>query len=263
MKRLLMVLLLVASALCALDLSPIGAPTGGACIVMDKGFYVICYRADWKIPQWVAEHVTREQLTAPPVPRKDAFRPDPDLKPGGRAELADYRHSGYDRGHQVPAGDCRYSREAMASTFLLSNMAPQTPQMNQVVWRELEVAVRSLAEHDGDIWIITGPIGVGEKTIGNNRVAVPQSFFKAIFSPQSLRVYMFVIPNATTKKWADLDKFRVMPHRVEELTGLELFRNVIAWKHAMETPMPIYPMIGPDAKQQTSIKKQPKRKRRD
>ena len=112
----------------ALDLSPICTPQGGSCTVMDRTYYVICYQPEWRIPEWVAEHVTREQLLAPAVPRKDAFRPDPDV-PAGRAELLDYQGSGYDRGHQAPAGDFRYSIEAMRATFLLSNMAPQRPEM--------------------------------------------------------------------------------------------------------------------------------------
>ena len=42
-----------------------------------------------------------------------------------RAKLSDYLRSGFDRGHQVPAADAKWSQEAMNSTFALSNMCPQ------------------------------------------------------------------------------------------------------------------------------------------
>lgn len=90
-----------------------------------------------KIPLWVAEHVTAAQFGGD-VTRDDKFQPDPLLKPGARAELADYKGSGYDRGHQAPAGNETRDEKLKSETFYLSNMAPQAPRMNQQIWRKLE-----------------------------------------------------------------------------------------------------------------------------
>jgi DNA/RNA endonuclease G (NUC1) len=74
--------------------------------LLDKGYFVICHSPELRIPLWVGEHVTRADVVCDqPTERTDDFRPDPDLEKGRRAELADYRTSGYDRGHQAPAGD--------------------------------------------------------------------------------------------------------------------------------------------------------------
>jgi endonuclease G, mitochondrial len=263
--RIIVAFLSVVSQEWALDLSPIGTPQGGSCTVMDKSFYVICYQPEWKIPEWVAEHVTREQLLAPAVPRKDAFRPDPAV-PAGRAELSDYKGSGYDRGHQAPAGDFRYSVEAMRATFLLSNMAPQRPEMNRVIWRDLEVAVRSLIAHEGDAWIITGPVGVQTdqlyvplvwpaNVIGAHQVVVPEAFFKAALCAG--KVYVFIVPNQRNKRWTALATYETTLNSVESLTGLAMFRAVVNYIELEGTlnPLPVYPVIGPDAEQTKAIKR--------
>jgi endonuclease G, mitochondrial len=262
--KLLLALLTILPWAWALDLSPIGAPQGGSCTVMDRTYYVICYQPEWKIPEWVAEYVTREQLLAPAVPRKDAFRSDPDV-PAGRAELSDYQGSGYDRGHQAPAGDFRYSVEAMRATFLLSNMAPQRPEMNRVIWRDLEIAVRSLIAHEGDAWIITGPVGVlsgvigggywdPPVTIGAHQVAVPGGFFKAVLC--NSKAYVFIVPNQRNKHNA-LATYETTLNSAESLTGLAMFRAVANYSELESTlnPLPVYPVIGPDAEQTKAIKR--------
>ncbi|MEN6373442.1 MAG: DNA/RNA non-specific endonuclease [Smithella sp.] len=66
------------------------------------------------------------------IPRYDKFRPDPDLKEEARAELSDYKKSGYERGHMAPAVDMRWYQKAMVECFFLFNMVPQVEiGMNQ------------------------------------------------------------------------------------------------------------------------------------
>lgn len=60
---------------------------------------------------------------------------DMDVK-GGRQELEDwYGHSlPIDHGHLCPAGDCKWSKEAMEQSFLLTNMCPQNSNLNRGDW---------------------------------------------------------------------------------------------------------------------------------
>ena len=60
---------------------------------LDKAFFVICQDMNWKIPVWVGYHLTENGLEGSEK-RTNDFRPDLDLRPGERAELADYRGSG-------------------------------------------------------------------------------------------------------------------------------------------------------------------------
>lgn len=48
--------------------------------------------------------------------RGDDFREDPEI-PTGSATLADYRRSGYDRGHLAPAADMAFSVRTMSDSF--------------------------------------------------------------------------------------------------------------------------------------------------
>ena len=98
--------------------------------------YVLEHSSVDKIALWVCEHVTLAEITSKPgVKRRDKFAPDPQLDPQERAELADYRRSGFDRGHQAPAGDQSSSQQLKDETFFLSNMAPQIGSgFNRNVW---------------------------------------------------------------------------------------------------------------------------------
>jgi DNA/RNA endonuclease G (NUC1) len=79
-------------------------------------------------------------LTVPE--RKNAFHAEPMLPKEERAELADYEHTGFDRGHMAPSGDMP-SLEAQQESFSLANIAPQTPELNRGIWEGIEAAVPS------------------------------------------------------------------------------------------------------------------------
>ena len=125
---------------------------GGTCGFLIKEHYVTCHNDETLVPDWVTYHLTRENLEGDAA-RRNNFRPDPELAPGQRAELVDYRHSGFDRGHMAPAAAFKRSVTAMSETFFLSNMAPQRPNLNRRLWARLEAQVRTLAETHGSIWV--------------------------------------------------------------------------------------------------------------
>jgi len=94
--------------------------------------YVLEHSSLDKIPLWVCEGVSKDQLEGSEA-RTNPFQADPELPAGERAELRDYKNSGYDRGHQAPAGDQTTNLELKRETFYLSNMAPQIPKLNQQI----------------------------------------------------------------------------------------------------------------------------------
>jgi len=115
---------------------------GGECQVLINDWFITCHDNSKRIPQWVSYHLNAV-LLAGSTKRSDDFRPDSELPEGERAELADYAGSGYDRGHMAPAAAFKRSEAAMSEAFKLSNMAPQTPSLNRVMWRLLEEDVRN------------------------------------------------------------------------------------------------------------------------
>ena len=206
---------------------------GGGCTPLVKEVFITCHDAQKRVPEWVTYHLTREDLAQVEVERTDDFRPDPELSDEERAELADYRGSGYDRGHMAPAADFKRSRLAMSTTFLLSNMAPQRPQLNRGRWAMLEDAVRQLANDHGSVWIYTGPLyldsdgrpAAGTQTI-NGRVTVPSHFYKAVLCEHDSgthEMFAYIMPNGTEPVTGALTEYVVTVDAIEAATGLDLF----------------------------------------
>ncbi len=228
--QLLLALLLAAPALPAglsrcTEHTRYGAP-GLAPELLCRAGYALSHDAVNKVPAWVAYHLTAGRMEGT-VARTNDFRADPDLAPGERSELADYRGSGFDRGHMAPARAMAWSRRAMSESFLLSNMAPQVGVgFNRGIWRVLEGLVRAWTRERGDLYVVTGPIypdagGAGAgRTIGPNRVAVPTHFYKVIFDPVRVEALAFILPNAKLRT-ADLPSYLTSVDEVERRTGLD------------------------------------------
>lgn len=197
----------------------------GEIVVSHPGFTLL-YDEDHEQARWVAYHLTRDELYGTAT-RKDNFRSDPSI-PTGSAELADYKGSGYDRGHLIPAGDLTWSEEAMSASFYLSNMSPQDGSFNRGIWSQLEATVRNFANTEGAVYVVTGPVLTDGpyKAIGKNEVSVPNAYYKVIldYEEPELKAIGFVLPNEGSK--ADLKSFATSVREVEELTGIDFFHRL-------------------------------------
>lgn len=185
----------------------------------------ISFNPNAHIPNWVAWELTAEE-TQGTEKRKASFRPDYDVE--GCPTLDDYRNSGYQRGHMVPAGDMKWSPEAMSESFYLTNMCPQTSALNSGAWNKLENKCRMLAVNQGPVYIIAGPVIDGKpiEYIGQSRVYVPGKFFKVILSPYSTpaRGIGFIFPNGRVD--GGMQKCAVSIDDVEALTGHDFFSSL-------------------------------------
>lgn len=100
--------------------------------LLDKGFFVVSYNNSKGTPNWVAWRLAKEYLGD--APRKP-FHPDPDLPSALKKVLpADYKNSGFDRGHLCPHSDRDKTDEMSKATFVMTNMMPQSPENNQKAW---------------------------------------------------------------------------------------------------------------------------------
>ncbi|MBS1102925.1 DNA/RNA non-specific endonuclease [Gluconobacter sp. Dm-62] len=147
--------------------------------------YAVLVSEASKGPLWSAEDLTEENLEiADRTRRQGSFFLDTRLPYSMRASLEDYRASGYDRGHMTPSGD-EPGIEAQQQSFLLSNIVPQTAELNRGPWEGVESAVRGWARQEGEIFIVTGPGYDPDRaqTIGKGRIPVPAVTWKAIYDP--------------------------------------------------------------------------------
>lgn len=187
--------------------------------------YTVSYNKDLKLPNWVSYELTRKE-TKGKEKRNDRFIADP-LVIGSIATNADYTRSGYDKGHMAPAADMKWSSQAMKESFYFSNMCPQHPQLNRRGWKNLEEKIRDWAIADSAIVIICGPIvNKQPKTIGKNKVAVPQQFFKVILSPyvKPMRAIGFLFNNKQAVE--PLSTYAVTIDSIERLTNMDFFASL-------------------------------------
>ncbi|KAF9099789.1 nuclease [Mortierella sp. GBA35] len=210
-------------------------------VFMREG-YVASYNRQFRHPNWVAEHITAESLkSGEGVGRGNSqFKEDltvPDLY---RAKLSDYLRSGYDRGHMVPAADCKSAQTAMDETFYLSNIAPQVGEgFNRDYWAHFENFCRTLTKKYQDVYVITGPLYlpyqdptdnkyyIKHEVIGNPpNISVPTHFYKVILTDRGngdMTVGAFVLPNNKIHNDVPLTAFQVPVEAVEKASGLKFF----------------------------------------
>lgn len=191
-------------------------------IITHKG-YTVSYNYDWKIPNWVAYELTDWEVEGE-VPRYDRFKPDPMVPQNATATTNDYKYSGFDRGHMAPAADMKWDEQAMKESFYLSNICPQNPNLNGGVWKDLEEQVRDLASQKGRIFVVCGPI-VNDtlNTIGENKVVVPQAFFKVLLQEDGGKIHTigFVYENVSGRK--PMASYAMSVDEVEEITNIDFF----------------------------------------
>ncbi|KAG0718851.1 Endonuclease G, mitochondrial [Chionoecetes opilio] len=202
--------------------------------------YVISYDTRNRVPYWVCEHLTPENVTKnPEVDRaKCDFHHDDSIHEYFRSENRDYKGSGFDRGHMAAAGNHRLSQKDCHQTFLLSNMAPQVGKgFNRDKWNELESHCRKLTRNNANVYVCTGPLYlprqeedgklyVKYQVLGQNHVAVPTHFFKVVVCEThsgTLELESFLLPNAVIGDSTPLSTFHVPVEVVERASGLLFF----------------------------------------
>ena len=149
----------------------------------------------------------------------------------------DYSGSGYDRGHIAPSADRTRNEADNSSTFLMSNMMPQVPEVNRGVWGDLEEYCRELVQQGKELYIIAGPVG-SKGSIGKKEmIAVPAKTWKVIVVldrpglgvlgiTANTRAIAVSMPNDASVKGSGWKSFRVSVRQVERDTGLNFLSNV-------------------------------------
>lgn len=211
----------------SLSIDGLELPAHDGDILRRKG-YTLSYNGEWKIPRWVAWVLTADRLKGK-AKRTDEFLPDPDLPERARAFDSDYYRSRYDRGHMAPAGDMKWSQQAMAESFLLSNICPQAPNLNRGDWNELEEQCRKWAQRGEVLYIVCGPVVKPDvkhkRVVGKGKVLVPDGFFKTVLvMGDEPRAVGFLYPNEDCN--SPIASYAVTVDSVEQVTGLDLYPSL-------------------------------------
>ncbi|MDQ3322006.1 MAG: DNA/RNA non-specific endonuclease, partial [Acidobacteriota bacterium] len=196
--------------------------------------YALSYNSSRGTANWVSWRIAESDFGA--TDRQNNFRPDPNLPPGFvRVTPADYAGSGFDRGHLSPSADRSNSEEANSLTFLMTNMIPQTGDLNRNPWEELETYSRNLVKRGNvDLYVVAGVYG--EKGKLKKKVAIPTNNWKIIVAVpegagisainENTHVIAVDMPNTTGIASDDWRKFRTTVRSIEQKTGYNFLSNL-------------------------------------
>lgn len=200
-------------------------PTSTTGEVVNHSFYTLSYNEPFEQAEWVSYVLDKEHLTYDDR-KRPYFIEDPFVSTKS-ADWKNFKGSGYDRGHLVPAGDRRFSEQAYNETFYTSNISPQNREFNAGIWNDLEQQARRWAKRYGTLYVITGGVLThGLLEIGEEDVDVPDLFYKIIArkNGNQLITIAFLIPNKPQSK--ALSHFTVSIDALEEVTGIDFFHGL-------------------------------------
>ena len=193
--------------------------------------YAVGYSARTLTPLWSAEKLTGADVEhAWSLHRTDDFHAEPALLGNPRAELSDYRHSGYDRGHMTPSADMP-DAASQDESFSLANVVPQDRDNNRFIWADIEQTVRRIARANGTIYVVTGPIISSAPVRLRARVAVPVALYKAVDVPGH-GAAAYISNNISVRNW------RAVPVQALVDAGIDPFPGVSDREKDAVLPLP-------------------------
>lgn len=216
--------------------------------LMVKPQFALSYNSRKGTPNWVSYRLRKSDMGKA---QRGMFHPDAELpRKFFAVKPFDYHFNttGMTRGHMCPSSHRNNTETNAHSTFVMTNMVPQTEELNAGAWETLERYCRDLAFRENkEMYIVCGPHGVGGrtdkgffKTIGDGHVTVPKSCWKVVMvldalgkSPLSkvntkTRLLAVVMPNDRTPDKADWRDYVTSVQDIEMLTGYAFFDEVAA-----------------------------------
>jgi endonuclease G len=132
-----------------------------------------------------------------------------------------------------------------AVTFLMTNIMPQSPNLNRITWVNLEDYSRVLMNSGNELYIISGGSGIGgtgsnggvTNSIAGGKIQVPAFYWKVIVVlpvgsndvsrvTTSTRVIAVLMPNNQTVNSQTWGRYRVSVDALESRLGYNFLSNV-------------------------------------
>jgi endonuclease G len=203
---------------------PNAAAYGHPILVLTNSGYLVGYCEAHRNPAWVSFSIS--SITVGSTAKRPAkFLPD--TRTTSRVAHEAFTGSGYDRGHMAPnyALGTRYGHEAQRETFLMSNIIPQSPDLNRIWWRLLEEKeANDFAMRLERVWVLTGPVFAGAVKKLPSGVSIPSACYRIILDEENgqPRVLAFLAPQTVTGH-EPLAQFLTSVREIERQTGLDFY----------------------------------------
>jgi len=197
-------------------------PSSTTSQIIKHDYFTLSYSEKHEQAEWIAYELKKSYVRNSNF-KRPYFTEDSKVKTGS-ADWRNYKKSGYDKGHLCPAGDMEFEINAYNDTFFTSNISPQTHDFNGGIWNRLEQKTRYWAtKHDG-VYVITGGVlNASLKTIGKEKVSVPNYFYKILLdnSNGEYKMIAFLVPSKKSDK--PIYDFVVSVDSLEKMTGIDFF----------------------------------------
>ena len=216
MKKLLLILLfLPLITLSQIQVYEDILPSTNFGTIYHKNYFSLSFHNEYKIPEWTIHILTKDRLRMQKVKRVSSFTRDNSVQ--NSPDYDDYRYSGYDRGHLVPAGSFKYS-EHQRFIYSYLNCAIMHKDLNQGVWKTLENRERKLSkEHDVKVQVTL--LFSDENNTVDAGATIPSSFRKKIEyrkkgkmdfkNPTKIITEIYEFPNNDSVKNTNLNSYKV------------------------------------------------------
>lgn len=204
-------------------LSYVVLPEGTPQQVKEYTGFTVNYNKNNHTPNYVAWELTAQEANGN-VARTSTYYVDNTVE---GCLSTDYAFStyGYERGHMCPAADQKWSSQAMHDCMYMTNMVPQSPDLNGKIWLTLENKERDYAQKYGAVWIVAGPIYDKDDTlyIGEAKARVPHACFKALLYNDSSNPQAIAFVYANQLNSGNFMDYAMTIDELEELLGYDLF----------------------------------------
>jgi len=200
-------------------------------LLLSKRQYYVSYNCAKGRPNWVSWDLNKTHFGD--APRSTSFSSDASLPSTCyHVVTGDYTNSGFDRGHQVRSEERTWDATDNKSTFLMTNIVPQTHDLNAGPWLDLEYYLQDLAQNQNkEIYVISGPIGSSGTLSGLGKVQIPTYNYKIavimpygqglanVTSTSSIQVLAVKMPNVTGISAASWTSYKTTVDALESTTG--------------------------------------------
>jgi len=200
--------------------------------------YTLSYNTSHGTPNWVSYELDARQMVIG-QDRCNCFTADPALPAEKRIFTSDYTNGGFDRGHMARSADRTAGNTDNAATFYLTNIVPQTGDLNQGVWAQFENALGDSARAGRAVYIITGPLYDPSHPItfikNEGKIAIPDRTWKvALIGPDPGGVPFI---HGSLQTWNDLAGVTVLAVNMPNITGVrnDPWQNYLTTVDAIET----------------------------
>ncbi len=198
--------------------------------------YVISYNKNKNVANWVSWNLNKRWYGST-ARYKGKFITDDELPESFyHVTHDDYTNSGFNRGHMVRSEERTKNKTDNKSTFLLTNILPQTPDLNQGVWLRFEKYCEKLCKKKNkELYVIAGGVFHTNDKI-NGLIAIPDSCFKIVVVlnrdeasddvDEQTEVIAVMMPNEDGVRNDPWEDYRTTIDRIEHSTGYDFLSNV-------------------------------------